>query len=99
RMAANPRLRKARRPLRVLASAAMADTRPRPTAHALWLALVLVLAAVFAWRTETSLDLGFHVATGRWIAAHHAWPRLDPFPYTLADRAYIDLHGLFQLAA
>jgi len=68
-------------------------------AHPAWLALVLALAAVFAWRDETSLDLGFHVVSGRWIAAHHAWPRLDPFTYTLADRPYVDLHGLFQLAA
>jgi hypothetical protein len=62
------------------------------------LALVLALAAVFAWREETSLDLGFHIASGRWILAHHAWPRLDPFTYTVADHPYIDMHGLFQIA-
>lgn len=27
-------------------------------------------------------DLYWHLATGRWIAAHHAIPRADPFSYT-----------------
>jgi hypothetical protein len=63
------------------------------------LALVLGLAAAFAWREETSLDLGFHIASGRWILEHHAWPRLDPFTYTVPDHEYVDMHGLFQIAA
>ena len=80
---------------------------PNPAATAapasptrLWLlfGLVLGLAAIFAWREETSLDLGFHIASGRWILEHHQWPRLDPLTYTVPDHPYIDMHGLFQVA-
>src|SRR5215471_2363721 len=59
--------------------------------------LVLGLAAIFAWREEASFDLGFHIASGRWILEHHAWPRLDPLTYTLPDHPYIDMDGLFQV--
>ena len=62
------------------------------------LLLVLVLATALAWREETSLDYGFHVATGRYILEHRAWPRTDPFTYTVADHPYIDMHGLTQIA-
>ncbi len=60
--------------------------------------LVLALAAALAWREETSLDYGFHAATGRYILEHRAWPRTDPFTYTVADHPYIDMHGLTQIA-
>ena len=56
------------------------------------------LAGVFAWREESSLDFGFHLATGRYILAHHAWPHTDIFTYTVASHPYIDMHGLFQIA-
>ena len=59
---------------------------------------VLALAACLAWRTESSRDFGYHLATGRWILEHHAWPRVDSFTYTLAGRPFIDMHGLFQVA-
>ncbi len=58
---------------------------------------MLVLGIALAWRTESSLDVGFHVASGRYILAHRAWPRTDPFTYTVADHAYIDMHGAFQV--
>ena len=64
-------------------SASAVETR-RPGRLAL--AGCLALAAVFSWRTDASYDTGFHLATGRWILAHHAWPRLDPFTYTVPDR-------------
>ena len=85
-------------------TALRADSRPRAEAfpRSAWmrwavLAVVLLLAAAFAWREETSLDLGFHLATGKWILQHRAWPQLDPFTYTVADHRYIDMHGLFQV--
>jgi hypothetical protein len=65
--------------------------------RAIVLATVLALAAILAWREETSLDLGFHLATGRQMLADRAWPRLDEFTYTVTGRPYIDMHGLFQL--
>jgi hypothetical protein len=66
--------------------------------RAIILGLVLGLAALLAWREETSLDLGFHLATGRTILDHHTWPRVDEFTYTVAGRPYVDMHGLFQVA-
>lgn len=59
--------------------------------------LILILAAALAWRQEVSLDLGFHLASGRWILEHGSWPETDPFTYTVADHPYIDMHGLFQV--
>jgi len=62
------------------------------------LACALALAAVLAWRTDASYDTGFHLATGRWILAHRAWPKLDPFTFTVPDHPYVTMHGLFQVA-
>jgi tetratricopeptide (TPR) repeat protein len=59
---------------------------------------VLALTVILAWRTESSRDFGYHLATGRWILEHGAWPEVDSFTYTLAGRPYIDMHGLFQIA-
>ncbi len=77
-----------------------AAPRSIPRAFPPWiaLALILVLAALLAWREETSLDFGFHLATGRYILEHRAWPETDPFTYTVADHPYIDMHGLVQVA-
>jgi len=61
------------------------------------LAAVLILATALAWRMETSRDFGFHVATGRWILAHHQWPRVDTFTWTAGGNPYVDMHGLFQV--
>ena len=64
-----------------------------------WAALgaVFALVAVLAWRAVGELDLGFHLRAGEWILANR-WPRLDPFTYTVSDRAYVDLHWLYQVA-
>lgn len=59
---------------------------------------VAALTALLAWRTESSRDFGYHLATGRWILEHHSWPRVDSFTYPLAGRPYVDMHGLFQVA-
>src|SRR5947209_8708755 len=56
-----------------------------------------VLAALLAWRTESSRDFGYHLATGRWILTHWSWPVVDSFTYPLAGRPYLDMHGLFQV--
>jgi tetratricopeptide (TPR) repeat protein len=60
-------------------------------------ALLLLLAAL-AWRSVVDIDVGIHLAGGRWIAAHHAVPTLDPFTYTVSDHPYVAYHWLFQLA-
>ena len=61
------------------------------------LGLVAILGAVLGYRQITSPDLGFHLATARWIAAHGWVPSTDAFTYTVADHAYVDLQWLFQL--
>lgn len=94
------------RPRRTAAPSAARTGRPPSFVPAVvWRALLALswialgaLAAVFAWREETSLDLGFHLATGRDILARHAWPRTDLFTYTVPTHPYIDMHGLFQIA-
>lgn len=76
-----------------------AAPEPRSLAWIGWIALplALLLTIALAWRQETSIDLGFHVASGRWILEHAAWPKTDSFTYTLGGRPYIDMHGLFQV--
>ena len=59
---------------------------------------ITALTVLLAWRTESSRDFGYHLASGRWILEHAAWPTVDSFTYTLAGRPYIDMHGLFQIA-
>ena len=58
--------------------------------------LALALAAVAPIR---NYDLFWHLATGRWIAEHHALPRTDPFSLA-ADRVdWINGEWLFETAA
>ena len=42
-------------------------------------------------------DLFWHLATGRWILAHGAPPRVDPFRFTSGDAPWIDHEWLFQV--
>ncbi|HEX9052758.1 MAG TPA: tetratricopeptide repeat protein [Anaeromyxobacter sp.] len=53
---------------------------------------------LLAWRQEASTDLGFHLAAGRWILEHRAWPQVDSLTWPLAGRPYVDMNGLFQVA-
>src|SRR5689334_2175736 len=86
-------------------SAARGNARAEPPApadlpalRAAVLCALAVLTVLLAWRTESSRDFGYHLATGRWILEHGAWPRVDSFTWTLAGRPYVDMHGLFQVA-
>lgn len=47
----------------------------------------------------SSYDVWWHLAAGRWIVAHRAVPRADPFSFTAAGHEWIDHEWLFQLAA
>ena len=58
---------------------------------------LLGLLAALAWRSLVDVDLGIHLAGGRWIAEHAAVPQLDPFTYSVPDHRYIAYHWLFQL--
>jgi tetratricopeptide (TPR) repeat protein len=46
--------------------------------------LVLVLALCAGLRTVGDNDMGWHLATGRWIVQHHAIPRTDVLSFTSA---------------
>jgi tetratricopeptide (TPR) repeat protein len=46
-------------------------------------------AALAGWRTLSEFDLGWQMATGRWIVAHHQIPGTDVFSYTAAGRPWI----------
>src|SRR4051812_23873646 len=61
------------------------------------LCALAALTVLLAWRSESSRDFGYHLATGRFILEHGSWPRVDSFTYTLEGRPYLDLHGLFQI--
>lgn len=61
------------------------------------LVLVFGLLAVLCIRQVGSLDTGFHLKTAAWILEHHAWPRTDPFTFTINDHPYIDMSWGYQL--
>lgn len=61
------------------------------------LAAIGVLGIVLGVRLIASPDLGFHLATARWMLDNAAFPATDPFTYTVSDHAYIDLQWLFQM--
>ena len=59
--------------------------------------MVFVLGGVLGLREIVSPDIGFHLATARWILEHGAMPQTDAFTYTVGSHAYIDLQWIFQL--
>jgi len=60
-------------------------------------AVLLLLTAALAWRNVVDVDVGLHLAGGRYVALHGAVPDLDPFTWTLRDHAYVAYHWAFQL--
>jgi len=59
-------------------------------------ALFLAIAAVAPIR---SYDFFWHLATGRWIAEHHALPTIDPFALASAKTPWINGEWLWELGA
>lgn len=53
--------------------------------------LLLVLLSAFAasWRTTSDSDMGWHLATGRFIVQHHQIPGTDLLSYTSQGRTWI----------
>jgi Flp pilus assembly protein TadD len=51
--------------------------------------LALAYALLAGLRTLTELDLGWQLATGRWIAQHHRIPFTDVLSYTAQGRPWI----------
>lgn len=77
---------------------AESDSSARTTsALRLGLIALAVLGLCLGYRQVTSPDLGFHLATARWILENGWVPSTDEFSYTVRDHAYVDLQWLFQL--
>jgi hypothetical protein len=69
-----------------------------PVGRPLALALFLLLSVVSVTPIR-SYDFFWHLATGRWIADHHALPASDPFSLSSDRVAWVDGEWLFQLGA
>jgi hypothetical protein len=62
-------------------------------------ALVLLgLTAALAWRSIVDVDVGLHLAGGRFVAETGSVPGVDGYTWTLGERAYVAYHWGFQLA-
>jgi len=84
----------------MMSSSAIADLRVTKSEKAVRLPLerllfyvlaaaALVYAFVAGLKTITEFDLGWQLATGRWIAQHHQIPSTDVFSYTVAGHPWI----------
>jgi len=62
-------------------------------------AALFVLIAIAAIAPIHSYDFFWHLATGRWIAEHHALPTTDPFALASAKSPWINGEWLWQLGA
>ena len=51
--------------------------------------LVLANAVAASLRTVSDLDMGWHLATGRWVVQHHAIPSTDVLSYTSVGQHWI----------
>lgn len=76
----------------------MADESPppRPVSRRLPALVALALSPAFLVKLK-DYDLWWHLAAGRWIAAHHALPRADPFTYTMAGKPWHFVNGLAEI--
>jgi hypothetical protein len=71
-------------------AASPADAAARPFEPApLLIAFAVLALAAFSPAALNDGDTWTHVATGQWILAHAAIPRVDPFSYTFAGQPWI----------
>ena len=61
------------------------------------LAALVGVGVAFGLGPVIDNDLGFHLQTGAWIRAHHAFPQTDPFSQDGAQRIYLAYGWLFDL--
>jgi tetratricopeptide (TPR) repeat protein len=52
-------------------------------------AIALIYAFLAGLRTVSDFDLGWQLATGRWVAQHHSVPSTDVFSYTAQGEPWI----------
>ncbi len=94
-------------------SSSPADVHQKPTSilaggalpHSRLFYLLAFLALLYAFfaglRTVSDFDLGWQMATGRWVMQHHSIPSVDVLSYTVAGQPWIYPVGsgiLFYLA-
>jgi hypothetical protein len=60
---------------------------------------IILLAALFSFRSINDLDYGIHIATGRWILDNGEVPLKDPFSWSFSGHSYIAYHWGFQVIA
>ena len=73
-------------------AATASPPQPAALARRLFIALSLVAltyALLAGLRTVTDWDLGWQLATGRWVAQHHRIPSVDVLSYTAQGRPWI----------
>jgi hypothetical protein len=64
----------------------------------LLLAVVLIPAVLGSSKTIfNDGDVSWHIATGQWILAHHAIPRVDPFSFTWEGRPWVPIEWLSEV--
>ncbi len=73
----------------IFSAASPADAAARPFEPApLLIAFAVLALAAFSPAALNDGDTWTHVATGQWILAHGAIPRVDPFSYTFAGQPW-----------
>ncbi len=82
-------------------SSAIDDSRLGRSLFLSLAAVVLVYAFLAGLRTVSDFDLGWQLATGRWVAQHHSVASVDVFSYTAQGEPWIYPAGagLFFYAA
>jgi hypothetical protein len=70
---------------------------PRDRTNALLAAALLIVVTPAALAPIYSYDLFWHLAAGRWIAAHHALPLTDPFAIGSDRVPWINGEWLFEV--
>lgn len=65
----------------------------------LWaVAAACIVGALAGTLSISTTSIGWHLASGRWIIAHHAVPHADPFSFTALGTPWLDHEWLFQVA-
>ena len=59
--------------------------------------LLMAVAFLLGCQELFDADVWWHVRSGQWILEEGRVPALDPFTFASADRAWVDLHWLFQV--
>lgn len=85
---------------RVLASVAEDEPAPakRRSVVPLFIAVLLIPAVLGSSKMIfNDGDVSWHIATGRWILAHHSIPHTDPFSFTWAGKPWVPIEWLAEV--